>query len=328
MNNKNLSRDSLIGFAVGDALGVPVEFLTRNEVRSLHLTDMIGSDWFLPFKSNWSEIIPSGAWSDDTSMIIAGMDSIIKNNGRIDYDDIMQNFLNWWEHNQYCSLDMAFGLGGVVSEALERYKSGCPALECGGKGTYDNGNGSLMRILPFSLYAVKTDMSEKETVNFIGKASSLTHAHDISKMGCFIYTEFLRTIVHTGDKMIAFKNILKIDYSKYFSDEAVKAHKKILTPDFLNIRDTEISEENGYIVATLESVLYSILNTENYEKAVLTAINMGYDTDTVAGITGSLAGILYGYESIPERWLNVLRKKSELEDLPEKFETLSGVWNL
>lgn len=166
-----------------------------------------------------------------------------------------------------------------------------------------------MRILPFSLYAVKTDMSEKETVNFIGKASSLTHAHDISKMGCFIYTEFLRTIVHTGDKMIAFKNILKIDYSKYFSDEAVKAHKKILTPDFLNIRDTEISEENGYIVATLESVLYSILNTENYEKAVLTAINMGYDTDTVAGITGSLAGILYGYESIPERWLNVLRKK-------------------
>lgn len=138
MNNKNLSRDSLIGFAVGDALGVPVEFLTRNEVRSLHLTDMIGSDWFLPFKSNWSEIIPSGAWSDDTSMIIAGMDSIIKNNGRIDYDDIMQNFLNWWEHNQYCSLDMAFGLGGVVSEALERYKSCCPALEFGGKGTYDN----------------------------------------------------------------------------------------------------------------------------------------------------------------------------------------------
>lgn len=322
MNNKNITKDSLIGFAVGDALGVPVEFLTRDEVRRLYLTDMIGCDWFLPFKSQWSEIIPSGAWSDDTSMLIAGMDSIVENNGIVDYDDIMQNFLNWWEHNQYCSIDMAFGLGGCVSESLERYKSGCSALECGGTGIYDNGNGSLMRILPFSLYAIKTGMPEKETADFIGKASSVTHAHDISKMSCFIYTEFMRTIIHSGDKMLAFENILKIDYSKYFSENAVYAHRKILNPDFVNIKDTEIAEENGYVIATLESVLYSILNTYNYESAVLTAVNMGYDTDTVGGITGSLAGILYGCENIPERWLEVLRKKSELEELAEKFENL------
>lgn len=279
MKDKNFSKDSLIGFAVGDALGVPVEFLTRKEVREIKLTDMVGCEDVLPFKS-------------------------------------------WWDNGQYCSLDTAFGLGGIVEESLERYKSDCPALECGGKDTYDNGNGALMRILPFSLYAVKTDMSEKETADFIGKASALTHAHDISKMSCFIYTEFLRTLVFTSDKKLAFDNILKIDYSKYFSGEAVKAHEKILTPDFLNISDTEISEENGYVVATLESVLYSILTTDSYENDVLTAINMGYDTDTVGGITGSLAGIMYGYESIPERWLNKLRKKSELESLADQFEIL------
>ena len=124
------------------------------------------------------------------------------------------------------------------------------------------------------------------------------------------------------DVRTSYEQILKIDYYKYFSLEAVSAYQKILNPDFLHIKDTEISEDNGYVVATLESVLYSILTTDNYESAVLKAVNMGYDTDTIGGITGSIAGVLYGYETIPTRWLEKLRKKSELEKLAENFDLL------
>lgn len=322
MKHTNFSRDSLIGFAVGDALGVPVEFLSRAEVRKINLKNMAGCDDVLSFQSWWGSIIQAGAWSDDTSMLIAAMDSIIKNNGKIDYQDIMQNFIRWWDNGAYCSLDRAFGLGGTVEDALERYRNGCMPLECGGKDIFDNGNGALMRILPFSLYAVRMQMSEKETADFIGKASALTHGHDISKMSCFIYTQFLRELYYTADAQTSYHKLLKTDYSKYFSPEAVEAHKKILHPDFLNIKDTDISEENGYAVTALESVLYSIIHTYDYESALLKAIGMGYDTDTVGGITGSLAGILYGYQNIPERWLEKLRKRTELEKLTEKFEML------
>ncbi|MDE6708782.1 MAG: ADP-ribosylglycohydrolase family protein [Oscillospiraceae bacterium] len=324
MQYRNITKDALIGFAVGDALGVPVEFLSRQEVREIHLTDMLGNEFHLPFKSSWSKLIPSGSWSDDTSMLIAGMDSIIRNN-YINYQDIMQSFCNWWDLGYYCSLDMPFGLDGIVSEALQRFQNGCPALECGGSEFYDNGNGALMRILPFSLYAIKTNMTESNTADLIAKASSITHAHDISKMSCFIYTEFLRNIILGLEKRIAFENLLKINYNHYFSDEAIKAHEKILNPDFLAISNTEISEDNGYVVASLESVLYSILTSNNYKTAVLKAINMGYDTDTIGGITGSIAGILYGYETIPKKWLYALRKRADLEELANQFEKLFEV---
>jgi len=314
MKNKILTKDALIGLAVGDAFGVPLEFFTRKKVREADLKDMIRT-WLGIF-------IPAGAWSDDTSMTIAEMDSIIQNNGKIDYEDIMNNFIEWWYHGKYTSFGKAFGLGGIVGESLERFQSGYPALECGGTDIMDNGNGSLMRIMPFSLFAIKMQMTEQETADFIGKASSVTHAHDISKMGCFIYTEFLRNLSVSFNAKISYQQILKIDYHKYFSTEAINAYQKILNPDFLNISDAEISEHNGYIVATLESVLYSILTTSDYESALLKAISMGYDTDTIGGITGSIAGILYGYETIPARWLDELQKKSELEILAEKFDLL------
>ena len=135
MKNKIITKDALIGLAVGYAFGVPLEFLTREEVREVDLKDMIRT-WL-------GKIIPAGSWSDDTSMTIAAMDSIIQNNGKINYEDIMHNFIEWWYHGKYTSIGTPFGLGGIVAESLERFQNGCPALECGGTSIMDNGNGSL-----------------------------------------------------------------------------------------------------------------------------------------------------------------------------------------
>lgn len=312
--------DAVLGFAVGDAFGVPVEFLKREEVKQINLKEMVGRDTTDQIYSRWGKLIPAGSWSDDTSMLIASMDSIINNNGNINYNDIMFKFIDWATRGTYSSFGKSFGIGTIVYNSLKRYSTGVPPLECGGIDIRDNGNGSLMRILPFSLYCIKTEMGEKDCADLISKASSLTHAHDISKMSCFIYTEFLRNIIETKNPLLSLERIQDIDYSQYFSEEAIKAHKKILKHNFKFISEEGINS-SGYVVDTLESVIYSLINSKDYEGAVETAVNMGYDTDTVGAITGSIAGILYGKENIPERWLDKLKRKEYLINLSNKFDS-------
>ncbi len=315
---QDLVKDCLMGFAVGDAFGVPVEFMSREQVRKVNLNDMIGCDTPNMFKSRWGSLIPAGSYSDDTAMLISSMDSISKNNGKIDYDDLMRRFVNWWSKGEYSSLKFPFGLGNIVMQSLDRYQRGVKPLECGGKDIMDNGNGSLMRILPFSLYCVMNELNEEETCEIISNASSLTHANDISKMSCFIFTEMLRGIVSYKYADFALYRTQYIDYSKYFSKEAIDAHRELLSGNFVYLSDYKINE-SGYVVDTLESAIYSIENTKDYESAIKMAVNLGYDTDTVAGVTGALAGALYGMESIPDRWISKLRRKDYLEEIADDF---------
>ena len=316
---KRTAVDGVLGFAVGDALGVPVEFMDRDEVRKVHLTEMIGKETPRDFYSRWGDLIPSGAWSDDTSMLIAGMDSLSENKAQANYDDIMKRYLSWWHNGAYTSLDVPFGLGGCVAKAMENYLHGVPALDAGASKLEENGNGSLMRIFPFAWYCIENDLSEEDTCKYISDASRITHAHEISQMSCFIYTEFLRELMETKNPLMALEHVRSIDYLQYFERDTVLAHKQLLNPSFNKIKDDKI-KASGYVVDTLESAIYSIINSHNYEESTLTAINMGYDTDTVAGVTGSLAGMLYGKEDIPQRWLDKLRKKDFLEALARKFE--------
>ncbi len=316
----SLTQDALLGQAIGDALGVPVEFLSRKKVREINLKDMLGSDTEKSFNSDWGDIIPAGSWSDDTSMAVATISSIINTNGEINYDDIMNNFNKWWDNGEFTSIDKQFGLGYTVSKALKRFKDGVPALDCGGKEFGDNGNGALMRILPFSIYCIEQDLSEEETLELINEASSLTHAHEISQMSCFIYTEFLKALVKTKNPEIAYSRIFKIDYEDYYGPEALKAHAHLLHPNFPKSNPDEISENNGYVVATLESAIISILKTKSFEEALLYAINFGYDTDTIGAVTGGLAGVTYGYENIPQRWIDKLKKREYLEEMAKQYE--------
>ena len=135
--------------------------------------------------------------------------------------------MNWISKNEYTSIDEAFGLGSTVYRAFSRYAKGVEPLECGGTGIRDNGNGALMRILPFSLYCIKNELSNEEMIDLLGKASKITHGHEINKMSCFIYTKFLQDIIRTKNAHLAYHNITKINYDKYFSEEAITAHSTI-----------------------------------------------------------------------------------------------------
>lgn len=314
----DIIQSSLVGLAVGDALGVPVEFMSRKDVRKVNLTEMIGKDTPITFESRWGNLIPAGAWSDDTSMTIASMESMINQGGDIDYDDVMTHFLNWWKNGAYCSLNFPFGLGSTVSRAMDNYRLEYPVTECGPKGMWDNGNGALMRILPFSLYCIFRGRDTEKMVGIINTATAITHGHPISQMGSLIFTLFLEELMRTDSISSAWERTRRFNYSSYYDSVALDAYKMLLSDEFMTAGENAIGE-TGYVVDSLMAAVYSILEGNTFEDTILTAINLGYDTDTNAAITGALAGVFYGMEDIPERWLNALRRRDYLKDVAERF---------
>ena len=299
----------VLGFAVGDALGVPVEFTSRQARKLYPVEDMIG---------NGTHHVPSGTWSDDTSMTIAAMDAI-SHSGTIHYDSIMQAFCNWATRASYTATDTVFDIGNTTRMALGNYyNKKAPALECGAKDDRSNGNGSLMRMLPVVYYLYCNHLSREEEVKIVGEYSGLTHGHEISKMGCLVYYDFMKGLLQGKSKEEAFEALGQNDYSKYYSSDTIDLYKRVLDGSLKNVNETDISS-SGYVVNTLEASLWSTLNSSTYSGTVLKAVNLGNDTDTVGAITGSMAGTIYGKEAIPNRWLSQLKKLGYIQLICDSY---------
>ncbi len=292
-------KDGIIGFIVGDALGVPVEFVSRSIIEKNHVVDMNEYGTFHQ---------PKGTWSDDTSMTLATMASIVNKN-RIDYSDIMDEFLEWILKDKYTnSPDGMFDIGSTTNEALLNYHNGASALKSGCKGERDNGNGSLMRILPL---AYINDINYKIVEN----VSALTHAHKRSKIACVLYVEIARSMLENDLTIEEHVKLACNKIKEYYkgSEELVHFHKIFNN----NLKDLS---GKGYVIYTFECVIHSLMTTDNYKDAVLKAVNIGGDTDTNAAICGGLAGIYYGYDSIPIDWINEINRIDEVLSLCERYE--------
>ena len=286
----------LLGFATGDALGVPVEFTTRGLRESDPVHEMRG---------NGSYPVPEGTWSDDTSMTIATMDAIIKDNG-IDSKHIMDNFVDWVVKGKYSATNKCYGIGKTTLQAITKYvnsKDFISPNRCGITDIKSNGNGKL---------------SDFEIAKLTNEISSLTHAHEISKIACYIYIKYIHFILDGLNPQDAYKELQKSNYYFYkednlsYFDRILKINIKNLTLD--NLKST------GYVVDTLETVFWLILNTSSYSQTIIGAINLGGDTDTIAAIAGSISGLIYGYDSIPSKWKNKLMHKDELLHLAKAFD--------
>ena len=300
--------DALLGHIIGDAMGTPVEFYMRKYLQENKVTEMLGDI------GQHKE--PVGSWSDDTSMELALIDSII-NKKSIDYDDIMNNFVQWIEKGKYTPSNHAFGVGRGCLKAIYNYKKRIPALECGCLEENHLSNGSLMRILPVALYAHTKKLSIDKIEELTNNISALTHRQNCVQLACFIYVMYVIDLLNGIDKEKAYLNMQKRKYN--YSQESIKMYSRLLKDD---IRKLEIDDINssGYIVDTIEAAFWCLLKNNNYEETIIEAINLGQDTDTIAAIAGSMAGIIYGKESIPKKWLDKLQKKEEILEIFRTFE--------
>lgn len=301
-------KSGFLGLAIGDALGLPVEYMSREELEKKPVSEM---------KGYGAHNVPEGTWSDETSMTVATMDSIIKC-GNINYNDIMQKFCNWKDQAKYTAEGKFFTIGMATTKALHNFQNGIEPLDCGCRQVFENGNGSLMRMLPFIYYIKAKNLNEEEKVSIINNASSLTHAHEISRLGCKIFTDYISLLLDGLDKEEALKELGKIKYADYYSKESIEKYKRILSDKFKQLKKEDISS-SGYVVSTLEASIWCTLNSKSFEEAVKMAVNLGKDTDTIGAITGSINGIIYGKYSIPNRWLEKLKRRHFLEDISASF---------
>lgn len=279
MNEK--LRSAIYGFAIGDALGVPYEFRTRD---TFNCVDMIG---------NGTHGQPVGTWSDDTSMVLATMNSLTKYNGKLIPQDLMDNFILWRDLGEFTPWGNCFDIGNATNEAIRRARHSDKYWEWGGITEHANGNGSLMRILPFAF------LPYAEPV--IDVASMITHNTSRCKFACEMYVRICQILIDTGTLDLDDPYLITISN---------------MTRD--QIRST------GYVLDSLVAALWCFLTTDDYEEAVLTAVNLGDDTDTIAALTGGLAGILYGYDSIRKDWIEKLTAKDQLDQAIEKFANVIG----
>ena len=300
--------DSIIGHAIGDAMGVPTEFCIREHLLDNPVTTMISS----PKVGQ-----PAGAWSDDTSMEICTIESFIKFNN-FNYSDIMDKWVEWINEGKYTANGETFDVGRTCLTAIRQYTKGINPIECGLKDEMSNGNGSLMRILPVALYSYHNKLNEEEIIKLTNELSSLTHGHDTSKLGCYIYVRFIMYLLQGFSKEESYKKIQELNYSMY-DLQSVSKYDRILKNNIKEYNISDISSK-GYVVDTLECSLWILMKANSYKEAIIASTNIGNDTDTVGAITGSMAGIIYGINSIPSNWLNTLLRKDYLIDLANKFE--------
>lgn len=293
----------VIGHAVGDALGVPVEFASREELDNAPVTDMEGYGTYP---------MPAGSWSDDTSMSLCTLNVL----GRygLDYDRIMVNFGKWYYNDEFTPTGEMFDVGNTCSIAIENYvKYKKPYTMCGLNDEMSNGNGSLMRIYPIVLYLADKDMPLQEKIEKVHTMSALTHAHERSKIGCGIYAFVLWELLKNPTMSALRDGLSKAE--QFYEGQAELVHYSRLFERTFVITKREDIKSSGYIVDTLEAAVWCLLTTSSYKEAVLKAVNLGDDTDTVAAVTGGLAGALYGYDVIPQRWKEVLIKRDWIEEM-------------
>ncbi|WP_200887436.1 ADP-ribosylglycohydrolase family protein [Sphingomonas sp. ERG5] len=296
----NAARDraigALLGLAVGDALGTTLEFSARDSLPPL--VDMVGGG---PFH------LAPGQWTDDTAMALALGHSLVGMD-ELDPGDCMARFVNWYRRGMYSCTGTCFDIGLTTQAALQNFeKNGEPFA--GSTSHESAGNGSLMRLSPVAIWGVRRD--EAAILKVARAQSRLTHG----AAECLVACESFALLTARAIRGAA--------------PEELFAPPLVTTPPSRRIEDIlggswrgkprHAIRSSGYVVDSLEAALWCVHETTSFEDAVLLAANLGDDADTVAAITGQLAGAIYGASAIPAHWRDRLAWREEIEDLALKL---------
>jgi ADP-ribosylglycohydrolase len=303
----------LLGVAVGDALGVPFEFLPRGTFIAV---DMAG---------HGTHDQPIGTWSDDTSLTLCLAWAMSKH---WDTENILNetalSFLRWRDDTEFTAHGAVFDVGNATSRAINKLRKGVPPTGSGGDTVKDNGNGSLMRIAPIAFFVA--GRPQAECFDIVRKVSSITHAHPISVLSCIIYVEYLLKLLQSSDKFAAFEAtrkeimdaLMKGALNNYYRNEITDYFMPLIFPGnkWHTFEKSDI-KSGGFVADTLKASIRCFIATENYRDAVLEAVNLGEDTDTTAAVTGGLAGAYYGFDNngIPPEWIKALAKHETISDI-------------
>lgn len=290
------ARSAFLGLAVGDALGATLEFEPR-DTHPLH-TEMLGGG---PFN------LKPGQWTDDTSMALALAESLI---AHPDFDptDLMRRFVAWAEGGAYSCTGTCFDIGLTTRQALSRFmRTGDPFA--GSTAPDTAGNGSLMRVAPVALRALD---DEARAVQIARDQSRTTHAAAEAVEACDLFVRMLREAIEGAGK----------DALRSRPWDGTARIRDIAAGTWRGKARSQI-KSSGYVIDTLEAALWCTDQAAGFEEALVLAVNLAGDADTVGAVTGQIAGAVFGASAIPQRWLEPLAWREQLETLATQLVRLT-----
>lgn len=306
MTKQDQLKGAIYGLLVGDAVGVSYEFLLAEQLPAYDQIEMLPPNNFAKTYPH----IPVGTWSDDGAQALCLLDSLLYKN-KMDTEDFMKRICNWYQCG-YMAVDFqVFDVGVQTAEAIRNYLSGVPLLQVANNDVLANGNGSLMRVLPLAIWHQGSDI---QLIEDAYAQSHVTHAHLRSKVCCALYCLWARSILNGLDIDAAWSDAVT-KLRAYLKDKPddLEQLEYYIRPDEL-----EKGTGSGYVVDCLKSARYALQQT-TYQDVIKTAIAFGRDTDTTACVAGGIAGLYFGFDSIPESWLAQLRAKDLVEPLLTKL---------
>lgn len=280
---------ALVGLAVGDALGAPVEFKARDSFPPV--TEMIAGGYFR---------LPVGAWTDDTAMALCLAESL-NHEPNFDARDLLNRFLRWMDAHENTSTGKCIGVGQNTLAVLGHYRRTGEVVAPPIKGRSD-GNGALMRVAPV---AVRHWSNLTKAREIAAAQSRATHCSIFSEQICIAMMDILIGLVAGKSWSEATRDITSL--------EVASEIEHVFQGSWKHKNRDEI-RSSGYVVDTFEAALWAVESTSSFEDALIAAVNLGHDADTVGAVAGQLAGALYGIDAIPQRWLHCLIKLDVIQD--------------
>lgn len=293
---------AIFGHLCGDAFGVPYEFHSPQQ---------------LPRELKWGAIgthaQPPGTWSDDGALMLCHVASLAEL-GRFDADDTGRRFVRWRDEGYMAAGGVVFDVGNTTSEAIGRMRNGSRAADAGPDSESDNGNGSLMRVLPVALWFANAPLNELITACHEG--SRITHGHARSQVCCAVYGLILSTLLKGAPREQVWAAAVKwvdVVYRDRFKNETT------LTDELNTIREFRDCAGRGYVVDTLVSAWQCFEASSSYVETIERAVRLGNDTDTTAAVAGSLAGAWWGLDGVPRAWREDLRLTQDIKTTIDRF---------
>ncbi len=308
MNNKlNKCKGTLLGLAIGDALGTTVEF--RSPGTFIPLTDLIGGGVFG---------LEAGKWTDDTSMALCIGDSLIEKEV-FDAFDQLDRYVKWHNEGYNSSTGTCFDIGNTTRQALYLYEStGQPY--CGDTDRNSAGNGSIMRLAPIPIFYNNNPI---KLLKYSVLSSKTTHASPQCIDACIYMSAIIAGAINGMSKEEMLSKTLVSDFYKSNQIMLDSTINEILNGSYKTKQPPEIYG-SGYVVKTLEAALWAFYNTLDFESGALMVVNLGDDADTTGAVYGQIAGAYYGLDGIPEKWLKKIYRGLDMEIMAEYLYNLAN----
>jgi ADP-ribosyl-[dinitrogen reductase] hydrolase len=292
----------LVGLAVGDALGGPLEFMSADNIVAQYgapVREMVGGGWLH---------LRPGEYTDDTQMTLCIAESIVERE-TFDMADVARRFVAWYDSRPK-------DIGNITRLALAELKRGSPWQEAGHlahqqTGGRSAGNGSIMRCAPVALYRWR---DYQQLMADSVDSSRATHWDDLACYGAAALNLIIAELLQ-GRRQGAVQVAIKM-----LGGAAPAVTRRLAEVEQKTKADLK---PTGFVLDTLETAVWCWQHAGTFEEALVTAVNLGGDADTIGAVCGSLAGADLGLAGIPSRWLDALERWAHLVYLARELHRLS-----